>query len=197
MPRQTPSQTVGPFFAHALTPERYGRRGIADRELVKDGAPGEIWIEGRVWDGEGEPISDALIEIWQADASGRYHHPAAPRGGLPLEPDFKGFGRTGSDDEGRYRFHTLKPGRVAGRNGGLQAPHINVTFFARGLLSHAYTRIYFDDEAAANADDPVLRCVPEERRATLTARRSDSSRGIVYRFDIHTQGHEETVFFDI
>ena len=200
MPRQTPSQTVGPFFAHALTPERYGRRGIADNELVKDGAQGEIWIAGRVLDGEGQPMSDALVEIWQANAAGRYRHPADDRDGASFargDRDFDGFGRAGTDDEGKFRFRTLKPGRVAARGSGLQAPHINVTVFARGLLSHAYTRLYFEDEPAANAEDPVLSRVPEARRATLIARRREGPEGIVYGFDIHMQGEEETVFFDV
>lgn len=198
MPRQTPSQTVGPFFAHALTPERYGRKGIADNVLVQRGTQGErICIAGQVWDGEQVPIPDALVEIWQANAAGRYAHPADTQDDVPVDPDFKGFGRAGTDDEGAFRFQTIKPGRVAGRGGAMQAPHLNVTVFARGLLTHAYTRLYFEDETEANAEDPVLGGVPEARRATLMARRSEGADGVTYRFDIHMQGDKETVFFDI
>jgi len=193
--KQTPSQTVGPFFAYGLTPEQYGYpfSGIAGGDLVTSEADGErIRIEGRVLDGAGEPINDAMIEIWQADGQGRYAHPLDPRGS---NTGFKGFGRvgTGTDPQCRFIFNTVKPGSVDGR----QAPHINVTVFARGLLIHATTRIYFSDEAEANARDPVLAQVPLERRSTLIAQRQSSQTGILYRFDIHMQGDAETVFFDI
>jgi len=191
--RQTPSQTVGPFFAYALTAPQYGYEfsSIASGDLADDSLPGEhIRIIGRVLDGAGEPISDALVEIWQADAEGRYAHPADPRG---AKQKFRGFGRfgTGTDPQSRFIFHTVKPGRVDGE----QAPHINVIVFMRGLLSHAYTRLYFSDEAQDNARDPVLRGVPEERRPTLIAQRDGSTP--TYRFDIHMQGDAETVFFDV
>jgi len=115
MPRQTPSQTVGPFFAHALTPERYGRKGIADNVLVQRGTQGErICIAGQVWDGEQVPIPDALVEIWQANAAGRYAHPADTQDDVPVDPDFKGFGRAGTDDEGAFRFQTIKTGPGGG-----------------------------------------------------------------------------------
>ena len=192
--RQTPSQTVGPFFAFALTSEQYGYEfaSIAAGGLVAGETPGQrIRIEGRVFDGEGEVIPDAMIEVWQADEQGRYAHPADPRGS---NVGFKGFGRmgTGTDAQSRFIFDTIKPGSVDGQ----QAPHINVVVFMRGLPLHAFTRLYFSDEAAANARDPVLATVPAERRQTLIALRDSSAAGAVYRFDIHMQGAQETVFFD-
>jgi protocatechuate 3,4-dioxygenase alpha subunit len=193
--KQTPSQTVGPFFAYGLTPEQYGYvfRALAGSVLVDDDTPGErIRIAGRVLDGESNPVPDALVEIWQADAAGRYAQPADPRGSnLP----FRGFGRcgTGTDPEHRFVFETIKPGPI----GDGQAPHINVLVFMRGMLSHVYTRIYFDDEAEANARDPVLGSVEEERRRTLIATRKTTTGGTVYRFDLRMQGPEETVFFDV
>lgn len=193
--RQTPSQTVGPFFAYALTPEQYGYdfASIAGGALAGGDVPGErIRIEGRVLDGKGDVVPDAMIEIWQADGQGRYAHPADPRGSNIA---FKGFGRigTGTDPESRFIFDTIKPGPVDGQ----QAPHINVIVFMRGLLLHAYTRIYFSDEAEANARDPVLASVPTERRRTLIAIRDEKSGGAIYRLDIHMQGPSETVFFDV
>jgi len=192
---QTPSQTVGPFFAYGLTPKQYGYPflSIAGPDLVSGDTDGErIRIEGRVFDGAGAPIDDAMIEIWQADAEGRYAHPADPR-----RPNtrFRGFGRTGTgtDPQQRFWFDSIKPGAVD----AAQAPHVNVVVFMRGLLSHAYTRIYFSDEVEANATDPVLSSVPPERRGTLIAQRHDTPKGVVYRFDIHMQGDEETVFFDV
>lgn len=191
--KQTPSQTVGPYFAYALTPESYGFRGIATNRLVEPDTPGEhIVIEGRVLDGKGDPVEDALLEIWQADSQGRYAD--APGGG---SADFLGFGRCGTDPQGRFRFETVKPGRVPGPDARLMAPHIAVCLTARGLLNHLFTRIYFDDEAEANAEDPVLELVPEERRGTLVARREVRHGAVVYRFDIHLQGERETVFFDV
>ncbi|HJS33354.1 MAG TPA: protocatechuate 3,4-dioxygenase subunit alpha [Alphaproteobacteria bacterium] len=192
--KQTPAQTVGPFFAYGLTPEQYGYAfaSIANGRLARSDTEGErIRIEGRVLDGKGEAIGDALIEIWQADALGRYAHPADPRGS---NAGFGGFGRcgTGTDPEKRFVFETIKPGSVDGR----QAPHINVIVHMRGLLSHAYTRIYFSDEATANAKDSVLTSVAAERRGTLVALRQSTPGGPVYRFDIHMQGENETVFFD-
>lgn len=191
---QTPSQTVGPFFAYGLTPEQYGYdfKSLAGPTMVQDETEGQrIRIEGRVFDGEGKPVPDAMIEIWQADAEGRYAHPADPR---PSNASFVGFGRcgTGTDPQNRYWFDTVKPGSVDGR----QAPHVNVIVFMRGMLSHAFTRLYFSDEASANAADPVLETVPADRRQTLVARKLDGSAGTIYRFDIHMQGTEETVFFD-
>jgi protocatechuate 3,4-dioxygenase alpha subunit len=192
--KQTPSQTVGPYFAYSLTAEQYGYplTSIAGGMLARSDTEGErIRIEGRVLDGKGEPVDDAMIEIWQADARGRYAHPADPRGSNTA---FKGFGRmgTGTDPERRFIFDTIKPGSIDGR----QAPHVNVIVTMRGLLVHAFTRIYFSDEAAANAKDAVLGGVPADRRATLVAERNETPGGIVYRFDIRMQGPKETVFFD-
>ena len=193
--RQTPSQTVGPYFAYGLTPEQYGYpfRALAGAVLVDDDTPGErIRIVGRVLDGEGNPVPDAMLEIWQADGEGRYAHPADRRGS---NVRFKGFGRcgTGTDRENRFMFETIKPGAI----GDGQAPHVNVIVFMRGMLSHAFTRIYFDDEAEANARDPVLAGVEEARRGTLVAARQTTPAGTVYRFDLHMQGQHETVFFDV
>ena len=190
--KQTPSQTVGPYFAYGLTPEQYGYdfNELAGGRLVDDETEGErIHIVGRVLDGEGNAVDDAMIEIWQADAQGRYAHPADPRGSNLA---FKGFGRygTGTDPELRFMFDTIKPGSVDG-----QAPHITMCVMCRGMLSHAFTRIYFSDEA--NGDDAVLATVPEDRRATLIAEREETPAGIVYRFDVHLQGGKETVFFDL
>ena len=192
--RQTPSQTVGPFFAYGLTPEQYGYplKSLADGQLANDETDGtRIRIEGRCLDGEGNAIPDAMIEFWQADASGRYAHPADTRGS---NLGFKGFGRfgTGTDPKARFLFDTIKPGAVDGE----QAPHINIIVFMRGLPSHLYTRLYFSDEQEANGADPVLLSLPEGRRNTLIAAREDRPDGIVYRFDIRMQGDNETVFFD-
>jgi protocatechuate 3,4-dioxygenase alpha subunit len=191
---QTPSQTVGPYFAYGLTPEQYGYplASIASPDLRTPDVQGqEIRIEGRVLDGNGDVVDDAMIEIWQADPQGRYAHPADTRGNIA----FKGFGRcgTGTDAENRFVFDSVKPG--AAEAGA--APHINVIVFMRGLLSHLYTRIYFADEADANAKDPVLQSVPAARRDTLVAERNDEGGVAVYRFDIHMQGDRETVFFDV
>jgi protocatechuate 3,4-dioxygenase alpha subunit len=166
----TPSQTVGPFF-------NIGLPGEGHSELVAEGG---LRIEGVVYDGEGEPVVDALIEIWQADAAGRY-----PDG----SSEFRGFGRSETDEEGRFSFVTVKPGSCD----GVQAPHISVAVFARGLLKHVPTRIYFPDESEANEADPVLSSVDPELRPTLVAREDDD----VLRFDIRLQGDGETVFFDV
>ena len=195
MPKQTPSQTVGPYFAYGLTPEQYGYAfsSIAGGVLATEAGDGErIRIEGRVLDGAGAAVSDAMVEIWQADGQGRYAHPADPRNS---NARFRGFGRvgTGTDPEHRFVFETVKPGAP----GEGQAPHVNLVLFLRGLLSHAYTRIYFADEAEANAADPVLAAVPAERRATLIAAREESGGTPLYHFDIHLQGDRETVFFDV
>jgi protocatechuate 3,4-dioxygenase, alpha subunit len=188
---QTPSQTVGPFFAYGLTPEQYGYpfASIADGRMADESVSGErICIVGQVLDGEGAAIDDALVELWQADAQGRYATAREPGSNRM----FSGFGRqgTGTDPDNRFVFETIKPGKVDGE----QAPHISVIVFMRGLLTHAYTRIYFSDEADANARDPVLNSVPEDRRGTLIASREPAG---AYRFDIHMQGHHETVFFDV
>ena len=193
--KQNPSRTVGPYFAPGLTPRQHGYDfpDIADGDLTAAETQGErIRIEGRVLDGAGEPVSDAMIEIWQAGASGRHAHPAdgrAPNG------TFSGFGRagTGTDSGHRFMFRTVRPGAT----GDGQAPHVNAIVFMRGILSHAFTRIYFPEETEANAGDAVLNAVPAGRRATLIAEREKRTGETVYRFDIHMQGERETVFFDV
>jgi protocatechuate 3,4-dioxygenase alpha subunit len=183
--KQTPSQTVGPYFAYGLASRQYhyplGQ--VADGTIAPEGAAGRIRITGRVFDGAGKIVPDALIEFWQADAEGRYG-----------TPGFAGFGRqgTGTDAQGRFVFDTIKPGATAGA-----APFITLVVFMRGLLTHVYTRLYFSDEGSANAEDAVLASVPEERRGTLIARREETPNGVAYRFDIRMQGEGETVFFDL
>jgi len=185
--KQTPSQTVGPFFSLGLTRKPMNR-------LATDSTAGEkVRIEGSVFDGDGKPVPDAMVEIWQANAYGRYNHPDDKQE-KPLDPNFIGWGRCGTDDTGCFSFDTVKPGLVPGVDGAVQAPHINVAVFARGMLSHAFTRIYFDGEPA-NGTDPVLTSIKNKRRReTLIARREER---LVYRFDIHLQGENETVFFDM
>jgi protocatechuate 3,4-dioxygenase alpha subunit len=180
----TPSQTVGPFFSIGLTwPD--------GKDVVPEDETGRFTIHGTVFDGAGDPIPDAVVETWQADPQGRYPHPDDPRGG---ETSFRGFGRSGTDDEGRWSIHTVKPGLVPGPNGAMQAPHIEVSVFARGLLARVVTRIYFPDEEAANAADPVLSSLPEGTASeTLIAAKSEDG----YRFDVHLQGEHETVFFSV
>jgi protocatechuate 3,4-dioxygenase alpha subunit len=186
----TSSQTVGPFFGPALV-----RADATQQVLTGPSTEGQrIRIEGCVYDGGGAPVPDALVEIWQANAFGRYNHPN-DQSDAPLDPEFTGFGRAGADDNGCYWFETILPGPVAFDRERMQAPHIAVAVFARGLLNHLYTRIYFADEPA-NANDPILQLVPAERRRTLIAARTDASDAIVYRFDIILQGSGETVFFD-
>lgn len=185
----TSSQTVGPFFHGGLLHK-------PQNILVAAETLGErIRVEGHVYDGDRAPVSDAMIEIWQANAAGRYCHPADRRP-VPLDPAFIGFGRTGTDDAGLFWFETIMPGPVPFPTGGEQAPHLNVAVFARGLLNHLYTRLYFGD-APANTADPVLRLVPAGRRSTLLARRQQVDGKAVYRFDIILQGDGETVFFDL
>ena len=156
-------------------------------------------MECRVLDGAGAPVSDAMLEIWQADANGRYHHPADGREDVAPDATFHGFARIGTDVAGSFRFPSVKPGAVPGRGNVMQAPHLNLLVFARGLLNHLHTRIYFSDEAQANAIDPVLSIVDPARRDTLVAV-LDGAPGtrvpFVYRFDIRLQGKGETVFFD-
>jgi len=191
----TPSQTVGPFFAYGLTPTgRYDWNDAFSNNLVTSDATGErIRIEGRVFDGDGKPIFDAMLEIWQADSQGRFADPKDKRA-MP-NSTFRGFGRCGTGTDGEYAFDTIKPGQVPDADGKPQAPHILVAIFARGMLLHNYTRIYFEGEAA-NASDPVMASVPSDRRATLIAAR-DGEKANAYRFDIHLQGDKETVFFDV
>jgi protocatechuate 3,4-dioxygenase alpha subunit len=200
----TPSQTVGPFFAYGLTPEgrcqwdpngTYSWKETIGDNLVTPDASGErIHIEGRVTDGDGQPINDAMIEIWQADSQGRYANPRDNRA-LP-NTQFKGFGRSATDKNGIYSFDTVKPGAVPGPNGKQQAPHIVVCIFSRGMLRQIYTRLYFSGETGNDAD-PILALVPAARRGTLIAHKEARGGQTVYRFDIRVQGKDETVFFDI
>src|SRR4051812_1884351 len=192
----TPSQTVGPFFAYGLTPNgKYDWNDAFTSNLVTPDASGQrIRIEGRVFDGDGAPVPDCMLEIWQADAQGRFSDPQDKRA-LP-NSSFKGFGRCGTDANGGYGFDTIKPGVVPDPDGKPQAPHILLAIFARGMLLHLYTRIYFDGEAA-NASDPVLALVPPDRRATLIAARKGGADNAVYSLDIHLQGENETVFFEV
>ncbi len=183
----TASNTVGPFFAIGLD-------ALIVDDLAAADVPGErVTIQGRVLDGDGQPVVDALIETWQANAHGRYAHPADTQE-QPLTPGFRGFGRVATDDEGRFHLVTIKPGGVPGPGGAVQAPHLVVTVFMRGLLKHLLTRLYFPDEPN-NADDPILRLVPPERRATLIARAGGTDRSMLH-WDIVLQGDGETVFFD-
>lgn len=187
----TSSQTVGPFFAPTLLRQDAVRNVLVQPETVGE----RVRIQGRVLDGDRLPIPDALVEIWQANAHGRYRHPA-DAGPAPLDPSFMGFGRSGTENEGLYWFETVKPGSVPFDSERWQAPHICVTVFSRGLLNHVMTRLYFADEPA-NATDPILLSVPEHRRGTLLAQRQQEGRSIVYHFDIILQGEGETVFFNI
>jgi protocatechuate 3,4-dioxygenase alpha subunit len=183
----TPSQTVGPFFHFAL-PYPGGET------LTNAATLGErISIEGQVIDGDGLAVTDALIEIWQANSQGRYNHPEDTQE-RQLDPNFNGFGRSQTDADGRFRFHTIKPGPAPGPGGAPQAPHINISVLGRGILKRMATRLYFSDDPA-NAADPILALVPVERRGTLIATRIGD--GAAYRFDIRLQGENETVFFDI
>ncbi len=181
----TGNQTVGPYL-------RIGFSWLATRDIAGRGVAGErVSVQGRLLDGDGEPVTDAAIEIWQANSHGRYAHPQDKQK-KPLEKGFRGFGRVLTDGGGGFRFATIKPGRVPGPDGRLQAPHLVVSVFMRGLLKHLATRMYFPGEAS-NRDDPLLKLVPAARRPTLVARRK--SRGVL-EWNIVLQGKGETVFFD-
>ena len=172
----TPSQTIGPFFHDALL-----ERDLM--ELVALNQPGAVRISGVVHDGAGDPVPDAMVELWQADAAGRYG-----------SDDFSGFGRSGTDADGRFSFVTVKPGPVPGPGGSFQAPHVNVLIFARGLLKQVTTRLYFQDDEEANAADPVLTLIEDPAlRRTLIARYEG---GESYRFDVYLQGEGQTAFFE-
>jgi protocatechuate 3,4-dioxygenase alpha subunit len=182
----TPSQTVGPFFHQAL-PWPGGEL------VVPEGTVGAIRVTGRIFDGDSSPVTDALVETWQSDPDGRFAHPDDPRGAVGWS-DFRGFGRCPTDRDGRFSILTLRPGPVPGPNGGLQAPHIDVSVFARGLLQRVVTRIYFPEDEAAHESDPVLSGLEDAAaRETLISTRT----GDGYRFDIHLQGKRETVFFAV
>ncbi|HEX6196086.1 MAG TPA: protocatechuate 3,4-dioxygenase subunit alpha [Jiangellaceae bacterium] len=183
----TPSQTVGPFL-------RIGLDRPDGPYVVPEGTPGAFWITGTVYDGDGEVVPDALVETWQADPDGRFDHTADPRGAAPAGiPGFRGLGRCPTDNDGRYRILTVKPGPLPGPHGTTEAPHLDVTVLARGLLDRVVTRIYFPDETERNATDAVLEGIPEPRRDTLIA----SPDGADLLFDIHLQGEGETVFFEL
>jgi protocatechuate 3,4-dioxygenase alpha subunit len=184
----TPSQTVGPYFAMRLPWDQ-------GPYVVPEGAPGAVTIFGRLYDGSGDAIPDGLIETWQASPQGRFGHPDDPRGPVPGgDKEFRGFGRVPTGRDGSFRIVTRKPGPLPAGDGRAEAPHIDVSVFARGMLDRSVTRIYFPDEEAANAADPVLQTVPEDRRATLIAVPAGDS---LLQFDIHMQGPAETVFFDL
>lgn len=176
----TPSQTVGPYFGFSLP--------WPDGPLVvTSGHEGAFWIRGRLTDGHGHPVQDALLETWQADPAGAFAGPLDPG-----ERGFRGFGRCPTDAHGRFGFLTVRPGPVPGPDGAMQAPHIDVAVFARGLLRHLLTRIYFPDDSA-NGEDPLLASLEDGRRSTLVAVPTDDG----YRFDIRLQGEGETAFFDL
>jgi len=187
----TPSQTVGPFFHLGLDRPEWS-------DLTRGNPAGErIAIEGRVVDGDGAPVPDAMIELWQANAAGRYNHPEDRQDDKPLDPNFRGFGRVATDANGRFRVVTIKPGPVPGRGNALQAPHITLAVFARGMLVHLYTRIYFADDPR-NAADPLLSSLEDATvRGTLLARPAGTGNPPVWHFNIVLQGDNETAFLDI
>jgi len=191
----TAPQTIGPFFHRALLHED-GHREWND--LAARGAAGErVAIEGRVIDGDGAPVGDAMLEVWQANAAGRYDHPDDRRENRTLDPKFHGFGRVATDSDGRFRLRTVKPGPVPGIGDAPQAPHLNVSVFARGLLKRLVTRIYFPGDPL-NEADPLLSALPAARRATLIARVADGGAAErVLHFDVVLQGDDETVFLDV
>lgn len=201
--RETASQTAGPYVHIGLAPSAAGFDIFENNftnVLTTPATLGErIVIEGRVIDGSGTPVRDVLLEIWQANAQGRYAHPADGQTGKALDPAFRGWGRACSDfQDGIWRFETIKPGSVTGRDGVPMAPHVNLWIVARGINLGLHTRMYFGDEATANAADPVLNQIEwEVRRRTLIAAREQREGITVYRFDIHLQGADETVFFDV
>ena len=199
---ETPSQTGGPYVHIGLLPKQANIEVFENNfnnQLVKENTLGErIRLEGQVFDGLGLPLRDVLIEIWQADANGVYPSTADIQDKV-VDPNFLGWGRTGADFEtGFWSFNTVKPGAVPGRKGTTQAPHIALIIFARGINIGLNTRVYFEDEAEANAQDPVLNGIEwAPRRQTLIAKREERDGEVVYRFDIHIQGEDETVFLDI
>ena len=179
----TPSQTVGPYWA-------IGMPWKDSTAFTGEPPANAITVWGHVLDGAGDPVPDSLIESWQADAGGRFDHPDDPRGAVAWD-NFRGFARACPDDDARYEITTIMPGPIPAPGGGMQAPHLLLSVFARGLLDRVVTRIYFSDHAEANASDAVLAALAPERRETLIARPADGG----YRLDIHLQGPQETVFF--
>jgi protocatechuate 3,4-dioxygenase alpha subunit len=188
---ETPSQTVGPFFSIGLS-------GEGENVLVSDGVAGDrIRLVGRVLDGDGKPVGDALIELWQANSKGLYRHPDDTREELELDRAFTGFGRATTEFKtGEYWFETIKPGPVPDPEGEMQAPHLNIILQARGVLNPLFTRVYFPDEEEANQADLIMRMVPKDRRNSLVAK-AEGGNPATYRFDIRLQGEGETVFLDV
>jgi protocatechuate 3,4-dioxygenase, alpha subunit len=183
--RASTSQTIGPYL-------RIGLEWMQIEELAPPGVAGQrVRLEGRVLDADGQPVNDAAVELWQANSHGKYASPEDAQE-KPLEAAFRGYGRSLTDDAGRFRFRTIKPGRVPGHDGRLQAPHLVITIFMRGLLKQLVTRVYFPDEPA-NAEDPVLNLVSPERRASLIARKAGEA---ALEWNVILQGRNETVFFD-
>ena len=202
--RESPSQTAGPYVHIGLIPKQAGfdifEKNFSNDLRTADTQGERIRIEGRVIDGAADPLRDVLVEIWQANAAGRYNHPADRQDSKPIDPAFKGWGRAGSNFEtGVFTFETIKPGRVAGRKGSHpMAPHVSLWIVARGINIGLQTRMYFGDETRANAEDPVLNLIENKaRRDTLIAPRGEKDGVVVYPFDIHLQGDRETVFFDL
>ena len=187
----TASQTVGPFLKIGLVRE-------GQEYVVPKNTNGALKVQGRVYDGEGKPVPDAMIEIWQANVHGKYNHPE-DLSDAELVKGFNGFGRSCTDEEGCFFFVTVKPGRVAGLGNTLQAPHMAINVFARGMLKQQVTRLYFSDEIHANSEDPVLNSIEDaEVRNTLVASKVDDENGMTcYKFNIHLQGEKETAFFDV
>lgn len=195
--KESPSQTAGPYVHIGLTPNFCGISGVYHEDLgssmLTPGTEGErIVIGGHIVDGSGAPVADAVVEVWQADANGAFAPDPAPVGAAA--PHFSGFGRQAVDERGGFRFETIKPGRVPGPDGRPMAPHVTLWIVARGINVGLHTRLYFADEADANALDPVLLRVPEPRRKTLVAKLAGPGH---YVLDIRLQGDDETVFFDI
>ena len=195
--KESPSQTAGPYVHIGMTPNWLGIRGVYAEDLganmlTADVAGERIAITGHITDGSGAPVADAVVEVWQADANGAFAPDPAPVG--TGAPHFLGFGRQPVDEKGAFRFETIKPGRVPGPDGKLQAPHVTLWIVARGINIGLHTRLYFEDETDANAEDPVLNRVPSARRKTLIAKLAGPGH---YALDIRLQGDDETVFFDI
>jgi protocatechuate 3,4-dioxygenase, alpha subunit len=182
----TPSQTVGPYLAIVLP-------WLDGPDVVAEGTPDALIVTGRLLDGAGDPVPDGMIETWQADPDGRFDHPDDPRGAVG-SAGFRGFGRSATDADGRFWIRTVKPGPLPAGDGGTEAPLLDVSVFARGLLNRVITRIYFPDEVAANAHDPVLSALDEDTRCRLIAAFDDEG---ALHFDIRLQGADETPFFRI
>ncbi len=202
--KETPSQTAGPYVHIGLIPHQAGfdifETNFSNVLVTPETKGQRIRIEGRIFDGTGAPARDVLVELWQANAAGRYDHPADRQEDKSIDPSFRGWGRAGTDFQtGLYMFETIKPGPVAGRHGHKpMAPHVNLWLAARGINIGLATRMYFSDETDLNAADPVLNIIEQPaRRETLIARREDRGGEVVYVFDVHLQGERETVFFDV